>query len=256
MLILTKYKQAIIKVLSGLTNCLFFIWLQKIFSSKSKKILLYFIAIFGIISLLWQFHFKAVLSDVNPPYKNTAHPRQDAFPTSILPSFDATTVLESPLTSETINVDRLGYALTKLYYQNGVDYFRCATNDLTKNDLQYYCDSSINKDDSLKFKDSQCGITPIFCTEEQVFNFQAIKRESFYKRSPGEKIIRLVKEYKSGDTILTDYRISYLPPYDQFSGISPTVRSEVLNASAIAGNPLITVGTSAPFTNYTGRVSN
>ncbi len=257
MLILTKYKQAIIKVLSSLTNCLFFIWLQKIFSSKSKKILLYFIAIFGIISLLWQFHFKAVLSDANPPYKNTAHPRKDAFPTPILPSFDATTVLESPLTSETINVDRLGYALTKLYYQNGVDYFRCATNDLTKNDLQYYCDSSINKDDSLKIKDSQCGITPIFCTEEQVFNFQAIKRESFYKRSPGEKIIRLVKEYKSGDTILTDYRISYLPPYDQFN-LVPTDSTGVLNVSSV-GNPAIKIdsgSTSSPYTNYNGKASN
>ena len=55
MLILTKYKQAIIKVLFGLTNCLFFVWLKKIFSSKSKKILLYFIAIFGIILLLISF---------------------------------------------------------------------------------------------------------------------------------------------------------------------------------------------------------
>ena len=258
MLILTKYKQAIIKVLFGLTNCLFFVWLKKIFSSKSKKILLYFIAIFGISLFLWQFHFKAVLSDVNPPYKNTAHPRKDAFPTSTLPlGFNADTSLETPLASETINIDRLGYKLTKLYYQNGVDYFRCVTTDLTKNDLQYYCDSSINKDDSLKSKDSQCSIAHIFCTEEQVFNFQAIKRESFYKRSPGEKIIRLVKEYKSGDTILTDYRISYLPPYDQFN-LVPTASTGVLNVSSV-GNPAVKIGsglTPASYTNYNGKASN
>ncbi len=256
MLILTKYKQAIIKVFSAFVNSLFFIWLKKIFSNK--KIFLFCVAIFCIILLLWQFHFKEVLSDVNPPYKHASYPRKDAFPLSPPTAFDSTTLLESPIASEVINIDRLGYKLTKLYYQNGVDYFRCATTNTEKNDLQYYCDASINTDNSLRNQHSDCTRSPLFCTEEQVFTFQNKKQESFYRRSPGEKIIRLVKEYKSGNTILTDYRINYLPPYNQFTGLSTSNDTGELLV-ATAGNPEIKTGIGSAdsgFVNYNGKASN
>ena len=63
MLNLTKYKQKIIKALIAVANCLFFMQLKKIFKGKIQKIVLYFLAIFGLSLLFWQFHFKAVLSD-------------------------------------------------------------------------------------------------------------------------------------------------------------------------------------------------
>ena len=252
MLNLTKYKQKIIKALIAVANCLFVMQLKKIFKGKIQKIVLCFLAIFGLSLLFWQFHFKAVLSDANPPYNHATLKRQDGFDISNFAGNNP--VLKSPIASETINVDRLGYKLTKLYYENGVDYFRCA-NATTADDLQYYCDKSLKPDGSLSDKSSQCNSSPVFCTEEQVFTFQAKKQESFYKRSPGEKIIRLVKEYKSGDTILTDYRINYLPPYDQFTGVSPTVSSGVLNALNPARTP-IKVGINAPFNDYNGKVSN
>ncbi|NBR95541.1 MAG: hypothetical protein EBT55_04460, partial [Proteobacteria bacterium] len=250
MLNLTKYQQKINKTMVVFANYVFVIWLKKllafiIFGNKTKKIIALFVAIFGIILLLWQFHFKEVLSDANPPY--LANKRHDAFVVSGSDNF--------PVASSPIKIDRLGYTLTKLYYPNGVDYFRCA-NQTEKANLQYYCDASLLSGGALAGKNTNCTSSPSFCTEEQVFSFQTQKRESFYKRSPGEKIIRLVKEYHySQETILTDYRIAYLPPYDQF-GLLPTDSSVVLIASSTA-TPLIKILSGAPApTNYTGRVSN
>jgi len=261
MLNLTKYQQKINKTMVVFANYVFAIWLKKllafiIFGNKTKKITALFVAIFGIILLLWQFHFKEVLSDTNPPYLSATNTRKDAFPAS------ATTVasnvpLESPIASSSIKIDRLGYTLTKLYYPNGVDYFRCA-NQTEKANLQYYCDASLLPNNDLAGKNTNCTSSPSFCTEEQVFSFQTQKRESFYKRSPGEKIIRLVKEYHSSqETILTDYRIAYLPPYNQFSVLSPTDSNGVLSASSTA-NPSIKILSGSPPApaNYTGRVSN
>ena len=72
MLNLTKYQQRISKTKVIFANSLFVMWLKKLFSfvifgNKSKKITALFLAIFGIILLFWQFHFKEVLSDANPP---------------------------------------------------------------------------------------------------------------------------------------------------------------------------------------------
>ena len=67
MLNLTKYQQKINKTMVVFANYVFVIWLKKllafiIFGNKTKKIIALFVAIFGIILLLWQFHFKEVLS--------------------------------------------------------------------------------------------------------------------------------------------------------------------------------------------------
>ncbi len=252
MLNLTKYQQKINKTMVVFANYVFVIWLKKllafiIFGNKTKKIIALFVAIFGIILLLWQFHFKEVLSDANPPY--VENKRHDAFVVSGSDNF--------PVASSPIKIDRLGYTLTKLYYPNGVDYFRCA-NQTEKANLQYYCDKSLLPNNDLSGKNTNCTSSPSFCTEEQVFSFQTQKRESFYKRSPGEKIIRLVKEYHSSqETILTDYRIAYLPPYDQL-GLLPTDSSGVLIASGatVVASPLIRILSGATQGDYTGRVSN
>lgn len=255
MLNLTKYQQKINKTMVVFANYVFVIWLKKllafiIFGNKTKKIIALFVAIFGIILLLWQFHFKEVLSYANPPYLENK--RHDAFVASGSDNF--------PVASSRIKIDRLGYTLTKLYYPNGVDYFRCA-NQTEKANLQYYCDESLSPKNDLSGKNTNCTSSTSstsFCTEEQVFAFQTQKRESFYKRSPGEKIIRLVKEYHSSpETILTDYRIAYLPPYDQF-GLLPTDSSGVLIApgATVVANPLIRILSGATQGNYTGRVSN
>ena len=83
MLNLTKYKQKIIKALIAVANCLFFMQLKKIFKGKIQKIVLCFLAIFGLSLLLWQFHFKTVLSDANPPYNHATLKRQDGFPNPV-----------------------------------------------------------------------------------------------------------------------------------------------------------------------------